>query len=422
MARETGNLKSKQVEKLIRAGQPGAHYDGRGLRLEIKGPNSAYWVSRYQIAGVTRYMGLGSAFAFDLAQARQRNRTLVRQKLADGIDPVLTRRAERAAKAAAAARAVTFAEASRRFLEQHRGKWGSVKHAAQWENTLVTYATPIIGALPVDAIDVPLVLKVLEQPVKAQRGYPAGPLWGARPETANWLRGRLELVLDWAKGRGHRHGDNPAAWSIIGKVLPARTIGKQHAALPYKDLPTFMRELRAQQGVAARALEFLIYTAARSQEVIRARWSEIDLEAGIWTVPAERMKARKEHRVPLAPEAVSLLRDLPREGDNDFVFIGAQAGKPLGLTTVAAQLKRMGFTVTVHGFRSAFRDWAGECTAFSHDVCEAAIAHIRGDKSVRAYARGDLFERRRALMTAWATYCAAPATGGAEVVLLRERS
>ena len=330
MARETGNLKSKQVEKLIRAGQPGAHYDGRGLRLEIKGPNSAYWVSRYQIAGVTRYMGLGSAFAFDLAQARERNRTLVRQKLADGIDPVLTRRAERAAKAAAAARAVTFAEASRRFLEQHRGKWDSAKHAAQWENTLVTYATPIIGALPVDAIDVPLVLKVLEQPVKAQRGYPAGPLWGARPETANRLRGRLESVLDWAKGRGHRHGDNPAAWSIIGKVLPARTTGKHHAALPYKDLPTFMRELRAQQGVAARALEFLIYTAARSQEVIRARWSEIDLEAGIWTVPAERMKARKEHRVPLAPEAVSLLRELPREGDDGYLFIGTQAGKPLG--------------------------------------------------------------------------------------------
>jgi integrase len=420
VGRDTGNLKNKQVEKLIRAGQRGAHYDGRGLRLEIKGPNSAHWVSRYQIDGVTRYMGLGSAFDFTLVQARDRNIRLVRQKLADSIDPVIARRSERAAKRAAAAKALTFADAIRRFLRQHSAKWDNTKHRAQWQNTLASYAAPILGQLPVAEIDVPLVLKVLEQPVEAERGYPAGSLWRARPETANRLRGRIESVLDWAKARGHRQGDNPAAWAIIGKVLPARGGPKHHPALPYRDMPAFMTELRAQVGVASRALEFLVYTASRSQEVLKAHWSEFDLACGVWTVPAQRMKMRKEHRVPLAPVVVELLRGLYTESDNDFVFLGTQAGKPLGHTTLSALLKRMGNEVTVHGMRSAFRDWAGETTAFPQDVCEAALAHIKG-KTERAYQRGDLFDRRRTLMTAWAQFCASPSAGktGCDVVTLR---
>jgi integrase len=408
MARERGNLRAKQVEKLIRAGKPGKHYDGRGLRLEIKSQSSANWVARYQINGVTRYMGLGSAFDFDLGQARERNSRLVRQKLADGVDPLLARQSERAAKQADAAKAMTFSEACRRFLEQHSAKWDSSKHRAQWQNTLKTYAAPIIGALPVAHIDVSLVLKVLEQPIEAARGFPGGLLWQARPETANRLRGRIETILDWCKARGYRHGDNPAAWQIIGKVLPARGAKQHHAALPYNDIPAFMAELRAQEGVAAQALEFLILTAARSQEVLKARWGEIDLDESTWLIPGERMKARKPHRVPLAPEVVDLLRSLYREYGNEHVFIGTRTGNPLAHTALALALKRLGRPVTVHGFRSAFRDWAGETTAFPHDLCEAALAHVRGDQTIRAYARGDLFTKRRALMMAWSKFCTTP--------------
>ena len=244
MGRDTGNLKSKKVEKLIQAGTPGKHYDGQGLRLEIKGPNKASWVARYQIDGITRYMGLGSAKTFNLAEARERNRKLVRQKLADGVDPVATRRADRAVRLAEAAKAMTFADASRHFLEQHNAKWASLKHRSQWENTLRTYAGQVIGSLPVANIDVSLVLKVLEQPVKAARGYPAGSLWSARPETANRLRGRIEAVLDWAKARGHRTGDNPASWEVIGKVLPARGGPEHHAALPVHGHPCLHGDFR----------------------------------------------------------------------------------------------------------------------------------------------------------------------------------
>jgi integrase len=407
-ARDTGSLKSKQVDKLVRAGKPGNWYDGQGLRLEIKGKKAASWISRYQIDGKVKFMGLGSARAFGLAEARERNRRLVRQKLADGIDPLLTRQTERAAQQAAAAKAVTFGEACRRYLEQHSAKWDSPKHRAQWQYTLDSYAGPIIGQLSVADIDVPLVLKVLEQPIAATRGNPAGPLWQVRTETANRLRSRIENVLDWCKGRGYRSGDNPANWGIIAKVLPAPPAKQHHPALPYKDAPEFMAGLRAREGVDARATEFLILTAGRSQEVLKARWSEFDLDAGIWNVPAERMKARKPHRVPLAPGVITLLRNLYREGDDGFVFIGAQAGRPLSHTVFQRLLKRLGQDVTPHGFRSAFRDWAGETTAFPHDVCEAALAHVRGDQSVQAYARGDLFDRRRKLMEAWAKFCAGP--------------
>ena len=411
MARETGNLKAKRVDRLVRAGKPGKHYDGNGLRLEIESKRSSYWVARYQINKVTRYMGLGSARAFGLIEARRRNRELVRQKLADGIDPLLARRSERAAKLAAAAKAMTFAEACRLFLKQHGTKWDSPKHRAQWQSTLERFAKPIIGSLPAADIDVSLVLKVLEQPVKAKRGLSGGSLWEARHETASRLRGRVEAVLDWAKARGHRSGDNPASWDVIGKVLPVRNAKQHHAAIAYKDIPGFMAALRAHDGTAARALEFLILTASRSQEVLKARWkSEFDLDAGVWNVPAERMKARKPHRVPLAPRVVDLLRGLYTEPNSDLVFLGTQPGKPLAHTSLSRVLERMGVDVTVHGMRSSFRDWAGETTSFPHDVCEAALAHVRGDQSVQAYARGDLFDKRRKLMEAWGKYCASGAT------------
>jgi integrase len=414
--RQLGNLRAKQVDKLIRRGKLGKHYDGLGLRLEIKGPNSANWVARYQIDGVTRYMGLGSARVFDLMAARERNRKLVREKLADGIDPVVTRRAERAARRAAAAKAMTFTEATKRYLQDNKSKWGNVRHAAQWEVSLRTYALPILGGLPVADIDVPLVLKVLEQQVPETRGSPRGHLWGTRTETASRLRGRIENILDWCKARQLRDGDNPASWAIIGKILPRSNGGNHHAALPYKEIPEFMAKLRKQPSLVARALEFCVLNAVRTGEVQKARWDEIDLEAAVWAIPPSHTKTGREHRVPLTDAVVCLLRDLPREQNNAFVFIGRPGGG-LRPTQLLEELKRLRPDVTTHGFRSSFRDWAGELTAFAHDIAEAALAHVRGDKSVRAYARGDLFEKRRQLMDAWSRYCATP-TPAAEAAVV----
>ena len=411
MVRQNGKLKDKRVAKLIRDGVRGSYYDGQGLCLKVKSRKVSAWESRYQIDGVTRYMGLGSAKVFSLVEARERNRTLVRQKLADGIDPLATRRAERAAQVAAAAKAKTFAEACDEFLEQQKqqGVWSNAKHAGQWRATLETYALPILGELPVADIDVPLILKVLEQPVAANLGYDAGSLWVTRQETASRLRGRLEAVLDWCKARQLRTGDNPASASVIDKVLPVRKTTEHHEALDYKTIPNFMTELRAREGSAARALEYLILNAARSREVIEARWSEINFDEAVWNVPAEHMKMKKAHRVPLSDAAIALLRGLYREGDgNDgFIFIGAQAGKPMGHTTMLMLLKRMGPDATVHGMRAAFRTWAGECTSYAPDICEAALAHVRG-KVEAAYARGTLFDKRRKLMAAWSKYCNTP--------------
>lgn len=401
--RHFGNLTAKQVSKLLTAGLPGKHYDGQGLRLEIKGPNSASWVGRYQIDGITRYMGLGSARVVDLQQARERNRKLVREKLLDGIDPVITRRTERAAKRAAAAKALTFNEAVKRYLADNKSKWTNARHAAQWQTTLEVYALPILGALPVADIDVSLIFKVLEQPVPQSPGGPAGTLWAARTETANRLRGRIEAILDWAKARGLRTGDNPAAWSIIGKVLPARNGGKHYDALPYQDVPQFMAELRQRESVVARALEFTILNATRSGEALKAEWSDIDFKSATWTIPEAHTKTGREHRVPLSDAAHALLRALPREEGNEHIFVG-KPGRGLGPTQLLEETKRLRPSCTTHGFRSAFRDWAGETTSFAHDICEAALAHVRGDKSVIAYARGDLFAKRRKLMAAWAKY------------------
>jgi integrase len=408
------NLTARKVQKLLK--QPGRYRDSgvRGLLLCVASETSANWALRFEFAGKEHMMGLGSAREFTLKSARERA-LAARQKLADKIDPLAERQAARAAATAEAARAVTFTEACRAYLQQHAPKWQSVKHAAQWRATLRDFAEPILGALPVAAIDVPLVLKVLEQPVKADR-KPAGTLWTTRPVTANRLRSRVENVLDWAKARQYREGDNPAAWAVIGKVLPAHKADNHHAALDGKLIPAFMQALRGRGGSAARALEFLIYTASRSQEAIEARWDEIDLAAGIWTVPAARMKMRKEHRVPLAPQVIELLHALPRE-DDGCVFLGAQAGRSVSHSLVSTTLKELAPDITLHGFRSSFRDWAGERTAFPHDVCEAALAHIKG-KTERAYQRGDLFAKRRKLMSAWSEYCSsAPMTG--VVVALR---
>jgi integrase len=414
-----GKLTAKRVAKLLHKGEPGNFHDGNGLRLEIRSSNSASWVSRYELNGREHWMGLGPVRAFGLAEARERNRKLVRQKLADGIDPLTERRATRAAERAAVAKTVTFAEAAKSYIAGNAAKWRSTKHGAQWSATLKTYAFPVIGALSVADIDVPLILKVLEQHVSAE---PAGNFWATRTETASRVRGRIEAVLDWATARGLRSGDNPASWKTIGKVLPARGAKVvHHPALPYAEVPTFVADLSKRQGVAARALLFTILSASRSNEALGARWNEINLGAQTWTVPGARMKGGTEHVVPLSPAVLDLLRVLPREaGDDGFMFIGSHAGKRLAHDAMNAEISGMGRSdLTVHGFRSSFRDWAAEQTAFSHDVCEAALAHTVGDASERAYRRTKQLPRRRQLMDAWAAFCTtAPMAAGDNVVAM----
>jgi integrase len=286
---------------------------------------------------------------------------------------------------------------------------------------MAQYVYPIIGDQPVAAVDTPMILKILEQKVAATDRYPAGKLWDARRETANRVRARIEAVIGWSIVRGHRSGDNPARWrGHLATVLPTPQVAQEHhAALPFRDVPELVAALRKQEGLAARTLEFLVLTAARSSEAAGARWDEIDLYEAVWTIPASRMKAGREHRVPLTPRAVELLRSLYTQEGNPFVFINGSGG---GLDDRALWrfMRQMGQGGTVHGLRSAFRDWAGEQTAFPHDVAEAALAHVRGDKSVRAYARGDLFDKRRRLMEAWASYIASPAKATADVVPLKK--
>ena len=356
-------------------------------------------------------MGLGSCRTFSLSEARERNRR-IRQRLADGVNPLLERRAAQAAERAAAAKMVTLAEAATSFIATNESKWRNPRSAAQWRASLQTYAFPIIGALSVSDIDVPLVLKVLEQHIAVE---PIGSLWVTRTETASRVRGRVEAILDFAKARGLRTGDNPAAWSVVGKVLPARGAkAEPHAALPYADVPAFMGALGKREGVSTRALEFTILTAARTNETLGARWSEIDLAKKVWTVPANRMKANAEHVVPLSGLVLDLLAGLPRESNNEFVFIGRKVGRGLGadaLVDVLAGMER--HDLTVHGFRSSFRDWAAEQTAFSHDVCEAALsAHGRRRIGARLPARPSSCRAGASRWIAGRRFCLTVASGG----------
>lgn len=304
------------VKRIERIKKPGRHGDGQGLYLEITKSGVKSWLLRYERGGQERYMGLGPLHTIDLAEARARARR-ARQQLLDGLDPLAARQAEQAARKAAEEKQLSFVDAAQQHFDQHQQKWGNTKYRAQFLSTLQEYAYPIIGAVPVGNIDTAAVLRVLEQKVKAERGYPAGVFWHARPQTANRVRRRIEAVLDWAAVRGYRTGDNPARWKgHIGEVLPAR--GEvapvvHHAALPYAEMPAFMAALRGRAGVAARALEFLALTAARSGEVIGARWDEIDFQSKTWIIPAPRMKMDREHRVALSVPAVELLKELNTE-------------------------------------------------------------------------------------------------------------
>ena len=374
---------------------PGMYGDGHGLWLQVTGKGGKSWIFRFKIAGRAREMGLGSAHAFSLAEARERAREC-RKLTADGIDPVEVRKEKRQEAALEVAKAVTFRTCAEAYMEAHKAGWRSGKHAVQWPSSLQNHVYPVIGDLPVQAIDTGLVMKVLE------------PIWTTRSETATRVRARIESVLDWATTHGYRRGENPARWrGHLQNLLPKRSRVKwvQHyAALPFKQMPAFMVDLRAQNSVSARALEFVILTAVRSGEATGALWSEIDMKVGIWTVPAERMKAGVEHRVPLSAPALAVLQQM--RGLNDtLVFVGSRSKRRLSDKVLRSMLVKVSrVDATVHGFRSSFRDWAGECTAFPRDLAEMALAHAVGDATERAYRRSDLFEKRRELMDAWAAF------------------
>jgi integrase len=391
-------LTVKGIQKLTEAGRYG---DGGGLYLQVTPSGGRSWILRYRRAGRERWFGLGPLRDFTLDEARQRA-LRARQQLRDGVDPINARKVDRDAKALEAAKHLTFKDAALQYFDSHEQKWSNAEHRRQFLSTLSEYAFPVIGKLPVAAVDTGLVLKIIE------------PIWQTKTQTANRVRNRIESVLGWATVRGYRSGDNPARWKgHLAEVLPAKgQIAKveHHKAMPYTDLPAFMGRLVNHKGIDARALEFLILTASRTSEVTRARWSEFDLDAKIWMVPPERMKGRKEHRVPLTERTIAILRGLPRQGgDNGLVFIGSRKNRSLYKMALAKLLKAMGQdAITIHGFRSTFRDWAGETTAFPSDICEAALAHVVGSATQIAYQRGDLLEKRRQLMKAWAAFCHTP--------------
>lgn len=406
MARTVEKLTALAVDRISK---PGMYADGNGLYLRVTPDKTKNWVYRFMLNGKPRWMGLGPLHTFGLADARIRAAEC-RKRRYDGIDPIETRRAEKLKRKLEAARAITFKQCGERYIAAHRAGWHNAKHAAQWTNTLATYVEPELGKLPVQEIDTALVMKVLE------------PIWAAKPETASRVRQRIEAVLDWAAARHYRTGENPARWrGHLEKLLPARSKVRRvehHAALPYAETAAFMAVLRTQEGIAARALEFAILTASRTSETLLARWSEFDLTAKIWIVSAKRMKAKKEHRVPLSARAVAIVQEMAKlAGGNPstdkFVFPGAARDKPLSNMVFLMLLRRMGRgDLTAHGFRSTFRDWIAERTNYPTEVAEMALAHTVGDKVEAAYRRGDMFERRRRLMTDWATFCNTPSPAG----------
>jgi integrase len=418
-------LTTKRIARIIsrarKAKKPMRVLDANNLYLQVTSAGVASWVFRYSRNEREHYLGLGPLHAIDLKQAQARARSL-RTSLVDGIDPLEKRRAEKAAALIAAAKTKTFGQCAEQYFTSHEGEWRNRKHREQFISSLKNFVLPRIGALPVDQIDVAMVISVLEQPVEADRHLPAGTLWGARRVTAGRVRSRIEAVLDWATVRGFRVGDNPARWKgFLEEALPKRTEKvAHHASMEYAEIGEFMAELRKLEGVAPRALEFLILTGARAGETLGAQWREIDWATKTWTVPKERMKAGEEHRVPLSPRAIEILEGCFTEAGNDSIFIGVR-GATLGSTSLLHLLRRIAGPITVHGFRSTFRVWAEERTQFPSPVFEQALAHKVGNAVTQAYRRTTLFEQRRKLMEMWAQYCSAPTPPAGKVLPLRKK-
>ncbi|MGE0045101.1 MAG: tyrosine-type recombinase/integrase [Hyphomonadaceae bacterium] len=383
---------------MVRQSRPGRLYaDGGGLFLQVTaGPDGRprrSWLVRVRlVTGRVREMGLGRADQIDLSTARE-EASKARRLAREGIDPVENRKTEVRRAIEEDARSITFAQAAESYIASHESAWRNAKHRAQWRRTIEAYANPVFGRLPVQNIDVSHITQVLD------------PLWRTRTETASRLRGRIETILDWATVRGHRTGENPARWrGHLDRALPPRRSVQKvrhFNAMPYKDIPAFIAQLRKSESISALALEFAVLTAGRTTEVLHAQYSEFDFQNAVWTIPAERMKARREHRVPLVGRAFEIVANLDGFGSTRWVF-SADRRNPLSQMALLMMLRRMGKTdVTVHGFRSAFRSWVAEETIHAREIAEAALAHVVGDKTERAYQRGDMLERRRLLMSEW---------------------
>jgi integrase len=389
-----GKLSARKVE----TAKPGKYADGGGLYLAVAPSGAKKWTFRFQWNGKAREAGLGGVDAVTLAEAREKAGAY-RSLVAKSVDPIL-----------AARKAIgipTFGESAEELIAAKESEWRNAKHRAQWKMTVTKYAGPL-RSTPVNQVDTAAVLAVLK------------PLWQTKPETASRLRGRIEHVLDAARAKGHRTGENPARWrGHLDKLLPRRPALSRghHAAMPYDDVAAFMVRLRKLQtdSVAARALEFTIATAARTGEALGARWGEFDLEEKVWTVPPERMKAGRQHRVPLPDRAIAILGTMMPKSDDkatppildgrSYVFPGSKWGTSLSNMAMDMTLRRLEESCTVHGFRSSFRDWAGNETSFAREIAEAALAHVVGDKAEQAYRRGDALAKRRELMAAWANFC-----------------
>lgn len=394
-----GRLNAMFVHK---AAKPGLFSDGDGLYLQVTKTGSKSWIFRYMLNRKARTMGLGPANLVTLAEARLKSFEH-RKQLLDGVDPLAERNLSKQKLELETVKTMSFDQCADAYIAAHRKSWKNAKHASQWENTIKTYASPTFGSLPIQQIDTSLVIKVIE------------PIWFSRTETASRLRNRIELIISWATVRGYRFGENPARWkSHLDQLLPKRSAVQQvkhFAALPIDEIRGFMKKLRELKGIAPLALEFQILCASRTGETLGAKWSEINLTEKNWTIPASRMKAKKEHRVPLNARAIEILSSLYLTSDDDYIFPGRSKNKSLSNNTFLSILKRqIGLKITAHGFRSTFRDWAGERTNFSREVVEKALAHSLKDATEAAYQRGDLLMRRRILMNEWAKFCSIEAT------------
>jgi integrase len=390
--------------KLRHLKAPGLHADGLGLYLQIRGPNARSWIFRYRRGGKLRDFGLGSAMpgALSLKDARELA-TKARRRLADGVDPIDHREAEKAKAVLESGRAVTFKQAADIYVEAKAPGWRNEKHAAQWRTTLEQYAMPVLGKLPVAGINTDDVLRVLE------------PIWKKRPETASRLRGRIEAILAAETAKGRRHGPNPAAWrghletmlAPKSKVKPV----KHFAALAYTRVPELMQKLRERADTGALALQWVMLTVCRSNEALGARPEEVDLEKAVWTIPGERTKTHRPHRVALSPAALAIYKTARKFNKGPYLFAGRKADKPLSNMAMTMTLRRLGYgDSTVHGTtRSGFRDWCAERTNYPRELAEKALAHVVGNETEEAYQRSDLLERRRPLMQAWAKFSTGPA-------------
>ncbi len=406
MAKKINRLTALKINK---ATQKGMLPDGRGLYLQVSKSGSKSWIYRYEVDGREKSHGLGGFPETSLGDARDAADDC-RKLRKKGIDPIEHKRKELAASKLNTAKSITFKQCATTFIDSHKAGWKNPKHEMYWRNTLKTYAYPVIGDLSVQDVDTGLVLAVIE------------PIWFTKTETASRVRQRIENILDWAKARGYREGENPARWrGHLNTQLPERNKVqkvKHFPAMPYKDLPAYFCELRQVDTVAAKALAFTILTATRATEAREARWSEVDIENNLWIIPPERMKAGREHRVPLSPEALVILKQV--EGyDKYFLFPGLKTKKSISEASIRQLLKKTHDGLTVHGFRSSFRDWCAEMTSYPREVAESALAHTLGNATEAAYQRGDLLIKRSKLMSAWTDYCITDEQSG-EVIPLNK--